>query len=466
MTDKMCVWLFLFIGLWTRVYAYRSCQEWRLAGYEDDGVYRVDPDGPGGLDSFDVECEMETGSTVVHHDEDVMGFEVSLTGGGGDTPNYEDPGAYRKILNYTSASLPQIVALTNASDQCSQMLSFKCRRTELWNELGTQMTWWVSRDREKMSNWGGAPSRFEGCGCYVNNGCENGLKCNCDNDNPGYRPTWRWDEGPLTDMSKLPVTEVRVGDVGSPDERAQVSVGPLRCRGVPGLFRNCEELRLDGRRTNDYYRIDPDGDGPLSHFMVWCTFSDDKAVTIIHHEDDHDNIFVSGSDGRDYEAPGAYSRKMSYDAPSISHVVALINTSTICRQHIWYKCRLAAIWRGDQQVTWLTSRDNEKMPNWGGAPSDWKGCKCSINNACVGGGRCNCDRKVENMLRFDEGYLQDEAQLPVTAIHIGDIGETSGRARFNIGALECWGVRNPYTEGTTGLVQVNCLLLTILLLSC
>ena len=65
----------------------------------------------------------------------------------------------------------------------------------------------------------------------------------------------------------------------------------------------------------------------------------------------------------------------------LQHVLAVIDTSESCRQYIWYKCRLAAIWKGDEQFTWLVSRDNKKMPNWGGAPSDWKGCNCSTTSS-------------------------------------------------------------------------------------
>ena len=65
-----------------------------------------------------------TGHTVVHHDVDDTGFTVSLSDGG----YYEKPGAYQKILDYTTASLPQMAALADASAECSQLLSFDCFR--------------------------------------------------------------------------------------------------------------------------------------------------------------------------------------------------------------------------------------------------------------------------------------------------------------------------------------------------
>ncbi|NOX48769.1 MAG: hypothetical protein GXO89_17505 [Chlorobi bacterium] len=37
-----------------------SCLDWLNAGYTDDGVYTIDPDGSGGEDSFDCYCDMTT----------------------------------------------------------------------------------------------------------------------------------------------------------------------------------------------------------------------------------------------------------------------------------------------------------------------------------------------------------------------------------------------------------------------
>ncbi|EDO44023.1 predicted protein, partial [Nematostella vectensis] len=60
---------------------------------------------------------------------------------------------------------------------------------------------WVSRDGEKMTSWGGAPSRSNKCACGVTGTCDNAANsCNCEsNDN-----VWREDSGFLTDKETLP----------------------------------------------------------------------------------------------------------------------------------------------------------------------------------------------------------------------------------------------------------------------
>ena len=52
-------------------------------------------------------------------------------------------------------------------------------------------------------------------------------KCNCDvND---Y--TWRSDEGYLTDTTKLPVSELRLGDIDGDRELGFYTLGSLQCFG-------------------------------------------------------------------------------------------------------------------------------------------------------------------------------------------------------------------------------------------
>ena len=51
--------------------------------------------------------------------------------------------------------------------------------------------------------------------------------CNCD-VNQGK---WLFDEGYVTDKSRLPITEVRLGDTGGPNggEQGSHTIGPLEC---------------------------------------------------------------------------------------------------------------------------------------------------------------------------------------------------------------------------------------------
>ena len=67
---------------------------------------------------------------------------------------------------------------------------------------------------------------LEGCRCGIDGNCaEVDKKCNCDvNDN-----TWRFDEGYVTEKSRLPITELRFGDTGSAHEEGKHTLRRLEC---------------------------------------------------------------------------------------------------------------------------------------------------------------------------------------------------------------------------------------------
>ena len=90
--------------------------------------------------------------------------------------------------------------------------------------------WWVSRDGDKMTYWGGSNSTYPyKCACGVTGTCaDNRYGCNCDkNDN-----VWREDSGLLTTKSHLPVKQLRFGDAIPPNELGYHTLGKLRCYGI------------------------------------------------------------------------------------------------------------------------------------------------------------------------------------------------------------------------------------------
>ena len=44
---------------------YMNCEEYRQDGFVVDGLYWIDPDGPGLEDAFYVHCTMATGRSVL-----------------------------------------------------------------------------------------------------------------------------------------------------------------------------------------------------------------------------------------------------------------------------------------------------------------------------------------------------------------------------------------------------------------
>ena len=88
--------------------------------------------------------------------------------------------------------------------------------------------WWVSRDSAKMTYWGGASPGSGKCACGMTNSCaDSSYGCNCDKNDS----VWREDSGFLTDKTKLPVKQLRFGDVNSGEEGYH-TLGKLKCFGI------------------------------------------------------------------------------------------------------------------------------------------------------------------------------------------------------------------------------------------
>ena len=182
------------------------------------GNYVIDPDGEGGLAPFTVFCDMNdksgVGVTVISHDSE------SRTHVYGCNPS----GCYSRDIHYTGARLSQLASLTRVSSQCEQFIKYQCYDSMIFYGLA----WWVSRDSAKMTYWGGASPGSGKCACGMTNSCaDSSDHCNCDKNDP----VWREDSGLLTDKTKLPVKQLRFGDV-SFGEEGYHTLGKLKCFGI------------------------------------------------------------------------------------------------------------------------------------------------------------------------------------------------------------------------------------------
>ena len=146
-------------------------------------------------------------------------------------------GSYLKDINYTSASTQQINSLIKASAHCEQFIKYECRSSVLlWH--GLAYGWWVSRDGQKMDYWGGSVPGSWKCACGITGTCQGGYACNCD-ANDGV---WREDSGLLKDKSTLPVSQLRFGDTGNPnEEKGFHTLGKLKCYGI--AWKNIRSLK-------------------------------------------------------------------------------------------------------------------------------------------------------------------------------------------------------------------------------
>ena len=199
----------------------KSCSDWRSAGFTTSKKYKIDPDGTGGVSAFTVFCDMTdkggVGVTVISHDSETR----TLVNG------YEREGSYSRDVKYNGVNKTQLVSLVGASLKCEQFIKYECHHTGLWFGT-TPYGWWVSRDGQKMTYWGGATPGSGKCACGVTNSCATKSDtCNCDsNDN-----TWREDSGLLRDKSTLPVSQLRFGDTGASFEKGYHTLGKFKCHG-------------------------------------------------------------------------------------------------------------------------------------------------------------------------------------------------------------------------------------------
>ena len=200
-----------------------TCSKVKANISDVSGDYLIDPDGVLGEDPFPVYCNMTdkggVGVTVVSHNSE---NRTQVIG-------YNRRGEYSLDVHYRSASISQLKALTEGSDNCQQFIKYECFHARL-NKGG--FSWWVSRDGQKMTYWGGANLKTDGCACGLTGSCadDESLKCNCDKNDKN----WREDRGFLTNKSHLPVKQLRFGDTGDANlkEEGYHTLGKLECYGM------------------------------------------------------------------------------------------------------------------------------------------------------------------------------------------------------------------------------------------
>ena len=174
---------------------------------------------------YDVICNMTdkngVGVTVISHDSE---NRTQVNG-------KERPGSYSRDVHYKGSSLHQLASLTGASLHCEQFIKYECNHSMLlhtWPHYDGPFGWWMSRDDDKMTYWGGATENGK-CACGMNNTCANpnrGYHC----DKNDFK--WREDSGFLTDKTKLPVKQLKFGDTGDTREQGYHTLGKLKCYGI------------------------------------------------------------------------------------------------------------------------------------------------------------------------------------------------------------------------------------------
>ena len=197
---------------------------------------------------------------------------------------------------------------------------------------------------------------------------------------------------------------------------------------------SCSYLKQsDPTAESGNYIIDPDGEGALPPFSVYCNMTDKNGVGVtVNSHDSESRTLVTG-----YDSPGSYSRDIHYTGASLSQMASLTSVSLHCEQFIKYECYHSVIFRYGGYAWWV-SRDSTKMTYWGGASPGSGTCACGMNTMCADSElACNCD-KNDGKWREDSGLLTDKTKLPVIQLRFGDTGNNE-QGYHTLGKLKCYG---------------------------
>ena len=197
---------------------------------------------------------------------------------------------------------------------------------------------------------------------------------------------------------------------------------------------SCSEVKKYISSVSGNYVIDPDGEGGLAPFTVFCDMTDKSGVgvTVISH-DSESRTHVFGC-----EPSGCYSHDIHYTGASPSQLASLTRVSSHCEQFIKYECYDSQLFRGG--FSWWVSRDSAKMTYWGGASPGSGKCACGMTNSCADSSKvCNCD-KNDYVWREDSGLLTDKTKLPVKQLRFGDTGDSGEQGYHTLGKLKCFGI--------------------------
>ena len=191
--------------------------------------------------------------------------------------------------------------------------------------------------------------------------------------------------------------------------------------------------RLSGSPSGNYI-IDPDGNGGVAPFSVYCDMSDKGGVgvTVISHDSEsRTHVGPYGCSG-----PGCYNKVVRYTGVNTAQLAALTRVSQNCEQFIKFECSSSVAFL-EPGYAWWVSRDGTRMNYWGGATGHDKMCACGVTNSCASAGRkCNCPSSGWSE---DSGLLTDKSALPVTQIRLGDLNGSREEGYHTLGKLKCYG---------------------------
>jgi len=178
-------------------------------------------------------------------------------------------------------------------------------------------------------------------------------------------------------------------------------------------------------RQNGTYTIKPHNE--VDAFVVDCGFTSQGVITTVHHDSE---LEISASP--ECEPILCYKREVTYNATFLQ-MRALIDLSGDCSQYFKYRCQGSVL--GGSSGGWRTFSGELQKYFDGDGPAFT--CACGTKGNCgVSTNKCNCDVNGGPEVE-DEGFLTNEAHLPVSALHFGDLGDSSEHGWHTLGPLVC-----------------------------
>ena len=255
--------------------------------------------------------------------------------------------------------------------------------------------------------------------------------------------TWTKDGSILPFQSRilqnntLVLNSIKISHKGSYTCRASNPLSTIETKvkiNSPVTLASCSVIRKHVSSVSGNYVIDPDGEGGLAPFNVYCdmTAKNRVGVTVISHDSE------SRTSAKGYNAQGSYSRNIHYTGVSLSQLASLTRVSSHCEQFIKYECYHSVFLFDNDPRRWWVSRDSTKMRYWGGASGNGK-CACGMTNSCANPSYgCNCD-KNDYVWREDSGLLTDKTKLPVIQLRFRDTGHGGEQGYYTLGKIKCFG---------------------------
>ena len=381
---------------------YPTCSDlyWYMRGHRlpsenmmKDDVYTINPDGPGGVESFKVICKFPQ-------------TEIPLIPGGrtNHTDKTPDEGNLTKCFDITynyGISSEQVQALVDRSTTCTQELLYHCNNAPLIDHIH-----YKTCDGKQQPGWAGS-NGIDQCACGVTGVCDSKNEevndCSCQVQDGKKHSDGGW----IRDKDQLPVCQVCMtldavtADI--PSRSASYEISSLYCSNSNiGIFGSCQSRR-DSTTQNlpsSTVSIDPDGFNTGNPpFPIFCEM-------LAHPPAGITRVYANPDDKPVPKEGGKITVK--YYVYEFDYIKVVVERAVFCEQEIYILC------------------NGTERPQNRGDYDDW--VVTGDGAVACKPGACSCDDGL-----IHGGFVKEG--LPVQSINLDS---SSADRELYIGPLACY----------------------------